>query len=103
MGFIGVAIVNINGLGDFTFTLMGDGFIVISAFLISAASIYGKRLSAAMDVTMMTGYQLTIGGVLLSALFLGEKLLEWRYAIALVLVCAGIGMVNRQAWKPSPR
>lgn len=53
VGFIGVAIVNIKGLGDFIFTLMGYGFIVISAFLISAATLYGKRISAAMDATMM--------------------------------------------------
>lgn len=157
LGFLGVTIVNINGLDDFSFTLMGDGFVVIAAFILSAATIYGKRISQTMDPIVMTGYQLAIGGIILtltgyssggslsvhgwnsvlilfylvllssvtfalwsqllkynkvgtvapfnflipiagavlSALFLDESILEWRYAAALVLVCLGIGLVNR--------
>jgi len=34
-------------------------------------------------------------GVALSALFLNESILEWRYAAALVLVCWGIRLVTR--------
>ena len=34
-------------------------------------------------------------GVLLSALFLGENILRWQNAAALLLVCAGIYFVNR--------
>lgn len=157
LGFIGVTIVNVKGLDDFSFTLMGDGFVVIAAFILSAATIYGKRISQTMDPIVMTGYQLALGGVLLtlsgylsggglsvhglnsvlilfylvllssitfalwsqllkynkvgtvapfnflipiagavlSALFLNESILEWRYAGALVLVCLGIALVNR--------
>lgn len=157
LGFIGVTIVNVKGLDDFSFTLMGDGFVVIAAFILSAATIYGKRISQTMDPIVMTGYQLALGGVLLtlsgylsggtlsvhglnsvlilfylvllssitfalwsqllkynkvgtvapfnflipiagavlSALFLDESILEWRYAGALVLVCLGIALVNR--------
>lgn len=157
LGFIGVTIVNVKGLDDFSFTLMGDGFVVIAAFILSAATIYGKRISQTMDPIVMTGYQLAFGGVLLtlsgylsggelsvhglnsvlilfylvllssitfalwsqllkynkvgtvapfnflipiagavlSALFLNESILEWRYAGALVLVCLGIALVNR--------
>lgn len=157
LGFLGVTIVNIKGLDDFSFTLMGDGFVVIAAFILSAATIYGKRISQTMDPIVMTGYQLAVGGIILtltgyfsggtlsvhgwnsvlilfylvllssitfalwsqllkynkvgtvapfnflipiagavlSALFLDESILEWRYAAALVLVCLGIGLVNR--------
>lgn len=56
LGFIGVTIVNIKGLDDFSFTLLGDGFVVIAAFILSAATIYGKRISQAMDHIVMTGY-----------------------------------------------
>ncbi|RJF92659.1 DMT family transporter [Noviherbaspirillum saxi] len=65
-GFAGVLVVNFGqGLLDFEFTLLGEGFIVIAAFILSAASIYGKRLSQDMDVMVMTGWQLAIGGIFL--------------------------------------
>jgi drug/metabolite transporter (DMT)-like permease len=68
LGFAGVMVVNFgDGLLDFAFTLRGEGFIVIAAFVLSAASIYGKRISQGMDVMVMTGYQLGFGGVVLSA------------------------------------
>lgn len=66
LGFAGVAVVNVgDGMLDFAFTLRGEGFIVIAAFVLSAASIYGKRISQGMDVMVMTGYQLGFGGVVL--------------------------------------
>lgn len=158
LGFAGVMVVNFgSGLMDFNFTLMGEGCVVLAAFILSAASIYGKRISQTMDTTVMTGYQLAIGGLVLtlggylfggylsdfgwqallllaylvllssaafalwslllkynrvgmvapfnflipvsgavlSAIFLNESILEWKYAIALVLVCVGIVLVNR--------
>lgn len=42
-------------------------------------------------------------GALLSALFLGETVLQWRNALALVLVCAGIWLVTTQAVRGAPR
>ncbi|QQC67827.1 DMT family transporter [Paraburkholderia ginsengisoli] len=68
LGFAGVMVVNFgDGLLDFAFSLRGEGFIVIAAFVLSAASIYGKRISQGMDVMVMTGYQLGFGGVVLLA------------------------------------
>lgn len=157
LGFAGVMVVNFNRqLMDFSFSWMGDGFVVLAAFILSAASLYGKRISQTVDPTVMTGWQLTVGGVVLtvggylsggtlafhgwesvailgylallssvafalwslllkhhrvgtiapfnflipvsgavlSAIFLHESILEWRYALALVLVCFGIWRVN---------
>ncbi|KAK0349327.1 hypothetical protein LTR94_033574, partial [Friedmanniomyces endolithicus] len=56
IGFMGVVVVNLGGgvLG-FDFTLPGEGFIVIAAFVLAAASIYGKRLSRSLDPMVMTG------------------------------------------------
>ncbi|WP_436858008.1 DMT family transporter [Citrobacter tructae] len=158
LGFTGVMVVNFNsGLMDFSFSLAGDGSIVLAAFILSAATLYGKRISQTVDPTVMTGYQLGIGGLVLviggyafggtltvhgfasvailgyltllssvafalwsillkynrvgmiapfnflipvsgavlSAIFLGENILEWKYAIALLLVCSGIAWVNK--------
>ncbi len=159
VGFAGVMVVNFSaGLLTFDFTLLGEGFVVIAAFVLSAASIYGKKVSQKVDSVVLTGWQLAIGGAvltlagfalggavthftlkstalmlylialssaafalwtillkhnrvstvtvfnfmipvfgtLLSALFLGESFLEWKNAVALVLVCVGIWLVTRE-------
>src|SRR3546814_14725044 len=56
---------------DFQFTLLGEGSIVMAAFVLSAASIYGKKVSQTMDAVVMTGYQLAIGGAALIVLGYG--------------------------------
>ncbi|MFT3734038.1 MAG: DMT family transporter [Rhodocyclaceae bacterium] len=66
IGFAGVMVVNLGRGGlDFDFTLLGEGFVVIAAFILAAASIYGKRVSQGMDGVLMTGWQLSFGGILL--------------------------------------
>lgn len=160
LGFAGVMLVNFSsGMQDFSFVWHGDGFVVMAAFILSAATLYGKRISQTVDPTVMTGWQLAIGGAvllaagyatggtlelhsfsalailgyltllsslafalwsvllkvnrvsmiapfnfvvpvagtLLSALFLGENILEIKYAVALVLVCSGIWWVNKRS------
>jgi drug/metabolite transporter (DMT)-like permease len=164
IGFAGVVVVNLRGTAlDFDFTLRGEGFVTIAAFVLAAASIYGKQLSHAVDPLVMTAWQLLIGGlvltgigmaggghpgaldlhsgllllylallssvafalwslllkhnpvgliaafnflipvfgVALSAIFLGESLLHWRYLTALLLVCAGIWLVTRHRVQPA--
>jgi len=159
IGFAGVMVVNFNReLLDFHFRLLGEGFVVIAAFVLSAGTIYGKKISQTMDSIVLTGYQLTIGGValiaagyalggsltgftlassallfylvllssvafalwtillkynrvglvtvfnflvpvfgaVLSAIFLGETILEWKNVVALALVCSGIWLVTKQ-------
>lgn len=158
LGFAGVMLVNVNhSLSDFSFVWQGDGFVVLAAFILSAATLYGKRISQTVDPTVMTGWQLAFGGLVLvgggyltggtlavhssaavlvlayltllssiafalwsvllkhnrvsmiapfnfvvpvagtvlSAIFLGENILELKYAVALALVCTGIWWVNK--------
>ncbi|HDR2793702.1 MULTISPECIES: DMT family transporter [Enterobacter] len=160
LGFAGVMLVNFHsGLSEFRFVWNGDGFVVLAAFILSAATLYGKRISQAVDPTVMTGWQLAIGGAVLvaggyatggtlevhslkalavlgyltllssvafalwsvllkvnrvsmiapfnfvvpvagtvlSAIFLGENILDIKYAVALVLVCSGIWWVNKRS------
>ncbi|MBJ7539327.1 DMT family transporter [Marinomonas transparens] len=40
-------------------------------------------------------FLIPVFGTMLSALFLGETILEWKYLIALILVCSGIYLVTR--------
>ena len=68
VGFAGVMVVNFSaGLLTFDFTLLGEGFVVIAAFVLSAGSIYGKKISQKVDSVVLTGWQLAIGGVVLTA------------------------------------
>lgn len=158
IGFTGVMVVNFNrSLLDLNFTLLGEGFVVIAAFIQAAAMIYGKKLSQKMSPMIMTGYQLAIGGTvllvggyalggtlgtvtlassallfylvllssaalslwalllkynrvglvsvfnfqvpifgaILSGIFLGENIMEWKNIVALILVCSGIWLVTK--------
>lgn len=162
IGFVGVMVVNLqHDLLDFHFTLIGEGFVVIAAFILSAAMIYGKKLSQTINTLVLTGHQLAFGGAILvvlgysfggqlqhwswqssallaylallsatafaiwamllkynrvgmvslfnflipifgaglSALFLGESILEWKNLLALILVCGGIWLVSREEEK----
>ena len=57
LGFAGVMLVNFHsGLSDFQFVWKGDGFVVLAAFILSAATLYGKRISRTVDPTVMTGW-----------------------------------------------
>ncbi len=166
VGFAGVMVVNFRpGLLSFDFSLLGEGSVVLAAFILSAASIYGKKLSQQVDSVVLTGYQLAIGGVallaigfatggtlegftwqstglllylvalssvafslwtillkynrvsmvavfnfmipvfgtLLSALFLDEQFLEWKNALALLLVCGGIWLVTQETAPPQQK
>jgi drug/metabolite transporter (DMT)-like permease len=159
IGFVGVIIVNFDSqlLGS-SFAIKGEGAILISALILSASSIYGKKLTQSMDSVVVTGYQLFIGGAvliglgqgfngsisgftikstslliylallssvafslwttllkynnvgtiavfnfltpifgsILSAVFLHEDIWELKNAIALICVCIGIWLVNRE-------
>lgn len=88
-GFAGVFVVNFHkSLVDFEFTLMGEGFIVIAAFILASASIYGKRISQSMDTLIMTAHQLTLGGFALIVLGWASggalKAFDWQSGLLLV-------------------
>lgn len=67
VGFIGVIIVNLNGQDFFSssFSIQGEGFVMLAAFILSASSIYGKKITQNQDASIITGYQLFIGGLIL--------------------------------------
>jgi drug/metabolite transporter (DMT)-like permease len=69
IGFAGVVAVNFGaGVFDFHFSLLGEGLLLVSTFSGSLFAIYGRRLSQSMDATVMTGWQLLLGGVVLTAM-----------------------------------
>jgi drug/metabolite transporter (DMT)-like permease len=80
---------------------MGEGFLLISTFAGSLAAIYGRKLSQTMDATVMTGWQLLLGGVVLCAMgFIGGghfEVLEVGTA-ALILYLAAVSAVAFTLW-----
>lgn len=88
IGFLGVLVVNAGrGVFDFSFTLIGEGSMILSAFFMAAGMIYGKRVSRAMDSSLMTGCQLSVGGAVLLAIgyALGGQLAPATVTSSLIL------------------
>jgi drug/metabolite transporter (DMT)-like permease len=156
LGFVGVILVNLSPNFTFSFTLQGEGLVILAAFTQAAATIYGRRITKTIDPIIVTSFQLLVGGssllllgrimgaqwfqgppqawlilgylgflsaaafslwtsllkhnkvssitiynfvipisgTLLSALFLGESVLELRFILALPAVAGGIYLVN---------
>jgi drug/metabolite transporter (DMT)-like permease len=67
IGFAGVAAANYGpSIFQPEFTLAGEGAVMLAAFILSAATIYGKMISQRINVIVMTGWQMTLGGLALS-------------------------------------
>jgi drug/metabolite transporter (DMT)-like permease len=102
IGFAGVVAVNFGvGAFDFQFSLMGEGSLLVSTFIGSLAAIYGRRLSQDMDATVMTGWQLLLGGLVLTAAGLagGGQLANLSVgAGVLVVYLAGVSAVAFTLW-----
>ena len=89
IGFAGVVVVNVGaGTLDFHFSLMGEGLLLVSTFAGSLAAIYGRRLSQTMDATVMTGWQLLMGGLVLTAMGLvgGGRLQSFGLGAGVLLI-----------------
>jgi drug/metabolite transporter (DMT)-like permease len=102
IGFAGVVAVNFGaGAFDFQFSLMGEGILLVSTFIGSVAAIYGRRLSQDMDATVMTGWQLLLGGLVLTAMGLagGGQLASFSVGAGLLVVyLAGVSAVAFALW-----
>lgn len=104
LGFSGVLLVNLGGNAagvSFDFSLLGEGFVVISALALLVASMYGKRVSQGMDAMVMTGYQLAFGGaaLLLLGWALGGALSGWTLGSSLLLLyLATLSAVSFGLW-----
>lgn len=93
IGFLGVLIANFSlDLFNFSFRIIGEGFLIIAAFIFSASSIYGKKITQNIDVMLVTGYNLFIGGLMLTliGLALGGRVNDFTYASSLLLIYMAI-------------
>ncbi len=75
IGFIGIVIVNLNGL-ELTMNLTGDGFVIFSTVSLAFSSVLIKIFSKREDPVVISGYQFMIGGAVMVAvgLLLGGRI-----------------------------
>ena len=101
IGFLGVIIANTGGLNGSSFTLKGEGFIMIASFILSISSIYSKKISQDKDAYTVTGYQLLIGGFILTILgyVLGGRLTNFNLkSIFILLYMASLSAIAFALW-----
>ncbi len=103
LGFAGILTLNMGGGDSGSFTLLGDGMIVLNALCGATASLMTRGLSKRVDVTVGTGYSLSLGGALLMlpGLALGGTLpsVTWQGIVILLLLIAistvGFALYNK--------
>jgi drug/metabolite transporter (DMT)-like permease len=102
IGFAGVVAVNMSGSGfDLHMSWMGEGLLLVSTFAGSLAAIYGRRISQGMDAAVMTGWQLLIGGLVLTAMGLAGGGHIDRFGVeagALMLYLATVSAAAFSLW-----
>jgi len=93
IGFLGVIILNYQGLVSGTFHFYGEGFIIISSLISALASIYTKKLTGLKIPSFaISGYQLFVGGfILLVAGFIGSggEMVHFSTVGSLLLIYMG--------------
>lgn len=102
LGFIGVIVANFNtDMLNFSFSFIGEGFIMAAAFVLSASSIYGKRITQKLDSMIVTGYQLFLGGVFLASLGLlkgGSLTGFYVQSVSLLIYLALLSAIAFSLW-----
>lgn len=67
VGFAGVVLVNLGGSGSLSFTLAGEGMVLLSTVAAATSSNLIKRFSAEHDPVMLSGWQFAVGGAVMLA------------------------------------
>lgn len=68
LGFLGIIAININSDFDFTFSVMGEGFLLISAIVSAIATIIVRKIAKGINPIILTGSQMFFGSILLFAI-----------------------------------
>ena len=102
IGFAGVVIINLSGqTTDLSFNLLGDGFVLFAAIASSLSSIFMKKYSQNEDPVLLSGYQFTLGGLIMAvgAYIAGGRLKEITpTGILLLLYLAFLSAVAYSIW-----
>lgn len=97
MGFAGVLSLNIGGGDSGSFTLLGDGMIILNALCGASASLLTRGLGKRIDVFVGTGYSLALGGALLvipGLLMQGQLPTITLWGIVILILLIGISTIG---------
>lgn len=97
MGFAGVLSLNIGGEDSGSFTLLGDGMIILNALCGASASLLTRGLGKRIDVFVGTGYSLGLGGALLvipGLLMQGQLPTITLWGIVILILLIGISTIG---------
>ncbi len=89
IGFFGVFLANVNGSSmDMSFALNGEGCMFVSVTSYAFSSIYLKKYSNQSNPVMLSGYQFTVGGMILLGigLLMGGSISHFTVAGVLILI-----------------
>ena len=91
LGFLGVILANLGGGSSFFdggFSFKGEGLVVLASFTLSVSALYSKKISQNKDAYTVTGYQLAIGGLILTIIgyVLGGKLTNFTFKSTSLLI-----------------
>lgn len=101
LGFAGVVLCCFEKGLDLSFTFRGDGFILIAAFCFALGSVITKIVTRKSSSVTVTGWQLTMGGIVLTAIgfILGGRIsFPDIYAVFMLLYLAVISSCAFTLW-----
>ncbi len=102
LGFAGVVLINLTGTGlDSSMTFLGEGFMLLSTLSYATSSVLIKKYGALENPVTLSGYQFTLGGLIMvaAALAMGGRLQGFTPASVLLLIyMAMISAVAYSIW-----
>ena len=101
-GFGGVVLINLTGAGiDSSMSFLGEGFMLLSAISYALSSVLIKKYSEYENPVILSGYQFTMGGIIMAAagLLMGGKLSGFTFKSTMLLIyMALISAVAYSIW-----
>ena len=70
IGMAGIVLVNLHAGSQFSFSINGEGFLLLSALISTVGIMINKKASMTIDPMIVTGYHLLFGGIILSVIAL---------------------------------
>ncbi len=102
LGFSGVVLINLNGSGiDSSMSFMGEGFMFLSTMSYALSSVLIKKYGQRENPVTLSGYQFTMGGLIMAAVgfLMGGRLHGFTAASTLLLLyMAMISAVAYSLW-----